>query len=76
MSAHVTRHAAERWIERVNPCATLDQAKAEIRRHERAIVLAASIGCRVVRLSHRHRLILDGENVVTVLPSRVLDTAV
>lgn len=62
---HIYAHAIQRYQERVHPC-TDDVARAEILCASRGIEAAATIGCQVVRLGSRARLILDGENVVTV----------
>ena len=62
---HVYQHAIQRFQERVAPV-TADEAKAEILRHEKAILAAAKFGAPIVKLPGRVRLILDGENVVTV----------
>jgi hypothetical protein len=63
----VTQHAAQRWSERVRPCSR-DEAVAEIASHEKAIQAAAEFGAHAVKLPSRHRLVLDGVRVVTVLP--------
>jgi hypothetical protein len=63
----VTRHAIERWQERVHPCSP-DDAETEIRAHETAIRKAAEFGASTVKLPSKHRLILKGLRVVTVLP--------
>lgn len=63
----VTRHAAKRWRERVQPC-TFAQAKAAILEHAAIIATAAAFGARSVKLPSRHRLKLKGMTVVTVLP--------
>lgn len=63
----ITTHAAHRWIERINPRATFDQAIAEIEAHTRAIQVAAEFGCHYVRLGNGARLVLDGARVTTVL---------
>lgn len=66
----VTKHAAKRWRERVRPC-TAAQARTDILTHATAIRSAASIGADIVRLGSRHRLVLQGLTVVTVLgPTR------
>lgn len=69
MTGHisVTRHAQQRWIDRVDARATLEQADAAIRQHARAVIAAANFGCRVVKLANGAKLLLDGRNVVTVL---------
>lgn len=64
---HVTNHAANRWIERVDPRLTLDQARDEIRTHTRAIVAASDFGAHTVKLACGARLIVEHRNVVTVL---------
>lgn len=66
-AVHVTHHAAERFVERVQPC-TIDEAKAIILRSSKAIHAAASIGCEVVKLACGARLVLDGLRVLTVYP--------
>lgn len=62
---HVYAHAIQRYQERVEPV-DKDTAKRRILSAARAIERAASFGCQVVRLANGARLILDGENVVTV----------
>lgn len=62
----VTAHAAQRWSERVHPCSR-QTAVDEIRSHAAAIHVAAEFGARSVKLASRHRLILKGLTVVTVL---------
>jgi hypothetical protein len=69
MSIHVYHHACERYQQRVEPC-TLDEAKARIMAAHRAIKAAAGFGCSIVRLACGARLVLDGENVVTVFAPR------
>lgn len=63
---YVTRHAAERFIERVDPRLTFDQARDAILASAPAITVAASIGCTVIRRTG-HKLILDGARIVTVI---------
>jgi hypothetical protein len=63
----VTRHAAQRWRERVRPCSNA-QAKVDILAHATAIRAAASFGSSTVRLASRARIILDGLKVVTIYP--------
>lgn len=66
----VTKHAAMRWRERVQPC-SYAEARAAILAHSPAITAAAAFGASHVRLATRHRLVLEGATVVTVLsPSR------
>lgn len=66
----VTAHAIERFMERVRPC-RWDEAETELRSHERAVLAAASIGCRSVRLGSGARLVLEGSTVVKVYPREV-----
>ena len=63
----VTRHAVNRWMERIDRRASYDQADQAIRSHARAVCAAADFGCSVVKLATGDRLILDGRSVVTVL---------
>lgn len=65
---HVYAHAIQRYQERVRPCSNA-VARAEILAARRGIEAAATIGCEVVRLACGARLILSGENVVTVFPA-------
>lgn len=62
---HVYQHAVRRYQERVCAC-SYEDAKAAILTARRGIEAAASIGCQVVRLACGARLVLEGENVVTV----------
>lgn len=64
---HVTAHAAARFVERVNPSLTLDQARDSIRSHSAIIEAAAAFHCRTVVVAKRIRLVLDGTIVITVL---------
>jgi hypothetical protein len=63
---HVSIHACERFIERGHPSCSLEEARAEILSHSKAIECAARFACEVVRLGDGSRLILKGERVVTV----------
>lgn len=63
---HVTHHAADRYVERVAPELTREQAADVIRGHGPAIVKASNFGCTVVRLGNGARLVLEGRNVITV----------
>jgi hypothetical protein len=65
----VTRHAAERFAERVSPC-SLTEAEEQIHSHDAIIRKAASFGARSVKLGSNHRLILSGLTVVTVYPAK------
>lgn len=64
MSVHVTDHAIERYLERVEHCPWED-ARARL---ERATKSAAAFGCRVVKLGCGSRVVLEGDRVVTVYP--------
>lgn len=68
---HVTDHACRRFVERVKPC-SLEEAKAEILAHARAIEAAAKFACEVVRLGTGERLVLDGTTVITVYAPKTL----
>lgn len=61
----VSLHAAQRFGERVYPC-SIDEARAAILSHRRALESAVDFGCEAVRLGDGARLILDGDCVVTV----------
>lgn len=63
----VTRHAVNRWMERIDRCADYEQADEAIRSHAKAVCAAAAFGCTCVKLATGDRLILDGRSVVTVL---------
>lgn len=63
----VTQHAIARYIERVAPWMTDEQARAEIERHAPAVDTAARFGCQRVILGNGARLILaEGDKVTTV----------
>jgi hypothetical protein len=63
----VTRHAAERYLERVNPRLTLAEAIDVLQAP--LIQRAAAFGAAYVRLGTGQRIALDGHVVVTVLPT-------
>jgi hypothetical protein len=63
----VTAHAAQCWVERVDPSITVDQAMSVLLCAERAIDAAAKIGCHVVRMANGAKLMIRGDRVVTVL---------
>lgn len=64
---NISHHARVRWIERVDPSASLDDAARAIGASERAIEAAATFGCSVVRLGNGARLVLAGDSVLTVM---------
>ena len=68
---NITRHAAERWIERVNPNLDLEGAEKAIRKHDKIIALAISMGASAIKLGCGARLILAGSTIVTVSPKRI-----
>lgn len=68
--ATLSQHAFERYVERVDPSATYAQVAAIVRGASKAIDVAARFGCSVVRLGDGTKLVLQGEDVVTVLPRR------
>ena len=63
----VSRHAAQRYVERIDGRITVEEATAEIRSHARVVQIAAGFGCSVVRLANGAKLILNGSDVVTVI---------
>jgi hypothetical protein len=63
----VSAHAAARWVERVEPHASVEHARATILASASVIAKAAAFGCETVLLGCGARLLLDGGNVVTVL---------
>lgn len=64
---HITYHAVQRWIERVE-AVSFDEAVVAILRHTPAILTAIEMGCCCVKLGCGARLVLDGARVVTVYP--------
>lgn len=64
---HVSRHACQRFTERVAPC-SVAEARAAILAHARALETAAGFGCEIVRCGGGERLVLQGDTVVTVYP--------
>jgi hypothetical protein len=68
MPVHVTKHALQRYIERVE-AVSLKTARARIEACERTILAAVAIGCKRVVMPCRATLILGGgATVVTVNP--------
>ena len=65
----ISVHAAQRWIERVEPTASRATARAAIRSHARAIEAAIELGCRCVRLPCGARIVIApaSAEVVTIL---------
>lgn len=63
----ITTHATQRWIERVDPGASFEQARAAIARHESAVLAASRFGCKTVKLGNGARFILDGATIITVI---------
>ena len=61
----ITRHALDRYAERVAP---LDEATIRRRLSCPAIRAAIAFGAPYVRLASGHRVALEGDCVVTVLP--------
>jgi hypothetical protein len=66
MTVHVTRRAAERYLERVDPRLTMAEAIEAL--SSPTIRRAAEFGAAYVRLGTGQRVALDGFVVVTVLP--------
>jgi hypothetical protein len=64
---HVTRHAADRYLERVNGGLTLAEAIEAL--SSPVIVKAADFGASYVRLAAGQRVVLEGHTVTTVLPA-------
>jgi hypothetical protein len=66
----ITQHARERWIERVDPKASPEDAMLAIRASSHAVEAAISFGARIVRLGCGAKLVIHGGAVVTVLSRR------
>lgn len=67
----VTRHAVERYQQRIDPAANDDEAREAILSHAAAISIAASFGAPCVKLGDGSRLKLAGNVVVTCIgPSK------
>lgn len=62
----VTSHAAQRWIERIQPGATLTDAYAAIQAHAQVIRIAIDFRARCIRLGCGAKLILADGVVATV----------
>jgi hypothetical protein len=66
----VTVHAAQRYRDRIDPSASLRQARAELRSHSRALDAAASMSMGatvIVRLASGAQFVVEDGNLVTVL---------
>lgn len=66
----VTAHAAQRYRDRIDPAASLRQARAELRSHARALDAAASMSFGatvIVRLASGAQFVVEDGNLVTVL---------
>lgn len=66
---YVTTHAIERWLERVDPRATWDEARAAL--NGPAIHLAADFGAPFLKLGTGQRVVIDHHRVITVLPKDI-----
>lgn len=67
MPFHITRHAIDRYCERVE-AVTRDVAKRRILAASNAIENAIRFGCGIVVLPCRARLIIEDRSIVTVRP--------
>ncbi len=67
VAPHITRHALDRYRQRIAP---LDDAAIRRSLSIPAIRAAIAFGAPYVRLSSGHRVAIDGDSVVTVLPKR------
>lgn len=65
---HVTLHAAQRYVERVNPRLSVSEAVEAIRRHGPVIEIAIRERAPIVKLGTGQKLVLKGGAIVTVLP--------
>lgn len=62
----ISHHAALRWIERVDPRATMAEAYAAIQAYARVIRIAIAFGARCVRVGCGAKLIIADGVVATV----------
>lgn len=69
----ITQHAVERYIERV-AAVTQAEARRRLATAEKAVLAAASIGCRCVKLGCGARLALEGTKIITVYPASPNDS--
>lgn len=72
MQIAVTTHAAQRYVERVNPRLSVAEAIEAIRRHSSVIEIAIRERAPVVKLGTGQKLLIIGGVVVTVLPAKAL----
>lgn len=68
MPVVISRHALDRWIERVEPTADDEKATASIMAHGKVLELAVSLKAHAVKLGCGAKLVLKGDTIVTVLP--------
>lgn len=66
---HISNHAIERWLERVDPKASWAEARQAL--SGPAITLAAEFGAPFVKLGTGQRVVLQGSRVITVLPKDI-----
>jgi hypothetical protein len=64
---HITHHAIQRYIARVDPSASPDTARAAL--DTPATRAAAQFGATFVRLATGHRIVVQDFTVVTVMPA-------
>lgn len=64
----VTTHAADRYIERVDPSLSYERAREALLAFAPIVRRAAEFGCSTVRIGCGAKLVLEGETIVTVLP--------
>jgi len=67
MKFAITQHAVERYAERVANV-TLAEARRRLALCERAVLAAAGIGCKSIKLGCGARLALEGAKIVIVYP--------
>lgn len=68
----ISQHAAERYVERIDPALTIAEARARIAESLPALERASKFGARVVRQGCGAKLVLVGDTVVTVLTRRAM----
>lgn len=67
-SVHVSLHAAQRWIERIDPRLDIVGAKAAILQHRDIIELGIRMKACAVILGTGTRLIIQNDTIVTIIP--------